>query len=191
MTAALVKGGAFLHIPKTGGTWVFNVLSRSGLVRVTIGQAHNFGHHEKWAFTVVRDPVQWWLSLWRQRVDSGFEGMGAEHPLYPLACLDTTDIEVWIDRAAREFPGFCGQLYQQYVGRSKFVLQTEHLAEQLQLLGKKVGWPAVAVDLPRANVSRRLINRDALDTFALRAGESAAIEIWQKAGLKAVENFQI
>ena len=38
MTCELPGGAIFLHIPKTGGTWVFEVLTELGLVKRTVGR---------------------------------------------------------------------------------------------------------------------------------------------------------
>ena len=40
MTVRLVDGSEFLHIPKTGGTWVESVLRESRLVASTFGHEH-------------------------------------------------------------------------------------------------------------------------------------------------------
>lgn len=60
------KWGAFIHIPKTGGSWVSKVLSN------TYSQGHNDGHghgypmswHYNPIFTFVRNPVFWLRSAW-------------------------------------------------------------------------------------------------------------------------------
>lgn len=40
MAVILKNGAVFLHIPKTGGTWVTGVLRESGLMRCSIGHRH-------------------------------------------------------------------------------------------------------------------------------------------------------
>src|SRR5512139_3697584 len=105
MTCKLLKGGAFLHIPKTGGTWVSAVLDDAQLIKGPIGHEHNYNHREKWAFTVVRDPALWWLSVWKHNMDHQWEhpSGGPAHPIFPISHLYETDVEVWLERAAREY----------------------------------------------------------------------------------------
>lgn len=40
LTARLIDGSEFLHIPKTGGTWVESVLRENGLVACSLGHEH-------------------------------------------------------------------------------------------------------------------------------------------------------
>lgn len=45
MAVILKDGSVFLHIPKTGGTWVTSVLRELGLARCSIGHRHaNWPH---------------------------------------------------------------------------------------------------------------------------------------------------
>ena len=46
MAIELVDGSIFLHIPKTGGNWVTQVLSESKLIKRQVGHKHSdFIHH--------------------------------------------------------------------------------------------------------------------------------------------------
>jgi len=93
--ATLLKGGAlFLHIPKTGGSWVRHVLRRQGLVRMEWPHPHpdlnrvlNLPRYYPWHFAkqslklrslrlhrevqqsykfcFVREPHAWYESYWR------------------------------------------------------------------------------------------------------------------------------
>ena len=40
MAVMLKCGAIFLHIPKTGGSWVTDVLADQGLIKKQIGQIH-------------------------------------------------------------------------------------------------------------------------------------------------------
>jgi len=92
--ALLLKSGAvFLHIPKTGGTWVTQVLEECGLIRcrfshkhadlhrvmysprycpwqhakrcLRFGRAWHAGVADAYKFCFVRHPLRWYESWWR------------------------------------------------------------------------------------------------------------------------------
>ncbi len=91
MAVILRNGALFLHIPKTGGTWVTKVLRECGLVRSSIGHRHanldhllapgwqGLGRKLEWAwkrpfllrvhprpftFCFVRHPLDWYESFY-------------------------------------------------------------------------------------------------------------------------------
>lgn len=191
MTAKVSKGGAFLHIPKTGGMWVQAVLEKAGIFGRQIGHEHGCDHREKWAFTVVRDPAQWWLSLWKYRTDTGWPMLSGDHPLAPINNIKETDPAIWLIRAVHDLPGFCGQLYQQYVDNADYVLQTEQLPTQLGLLAKQVGWPNLDLLTPRENVGQAKIDLSCLDLGPVYQAEKVARSIWHRAGLEPQDNYSI
>lgn len=67
----------FLHIPKTGGKSVLSAFRAAGAVpRPCRSPGHHVGHANadelresryRWGFvwTIIREPVEWWSSLWR------------------------------------------------------------------------------------------------------------------------------
>lgn len=91
MAVILKNGAVFLHIPKTGGTWVTGVLRECGLMRCSIGHRHanlphvlapgdqGFGrtleylykrtrflntHPRPFTFCFVRHPLDWYESFY-------------------------------------------------------------------------------------------------------------------------------
>ncbi len=94
MAVILKNGALFLHIPKTGGTWVTKVLRDAGLVRCSIGHRHGNlehvlapgwqgpGRRLEWfwkralhlrthprpfTFCFVRHPLDWYESFYRYK----------------------------------------------------------------------------------------------------------------------------
>lgn len=194
MTCRLQFGGAFLHLPKTGGSWVYDVLCAGGVVGPAVGgHEHSWNHREQWAFTVLRDPVDWWISIWKHRMDNNWcpWSGGDMHPLWETEHFREDDLKDWIARAAAEFPGYCGKVYALYAANSKFQLQTEHLKEHLRLLAHYVGWKRVNVDRPRVNVGRAWVDRTGIDFRPLRKSEEQAEYLWQHAAIEPESNFSI
>lgn len=192
MTSYLVNGGAFLHVPKTGGTWVFKVLSEAGIVQGNVNDEHHTGKGTAtWAFTVLRDPVEWWISLWRHQMRSNWEDYSVHHPLADINGHVEKNIGKWLDKAATDWAGMCGRIYEQYTRNAVFLLRTENLAVELQTLGRRVGWPELNISMPRQNVSTHPVGRVGMTFGALRKAEHEAYKLWQSAGLEPDGTFYI
>lgn len=184
MTCKLNPEGAFLHIPRTGGTWVYRQLHAAGVASIPLGHEHASGHHEQWAFCVVRNPVDWWLSLWRFQQDNRFPGYeDAAHPLHDLGKMRDAGLQEWIDRASTEFAGFCANLYKQFASRSNYVLRSEDIRRQIKTLAELKHWKGVNFDAPPANVSRAITDTRDINLEPLRNAEAEAVSIWLNSGI--------
>ena len=111
MAVILKNGVLFLHIPKTGGTWVTKVLREAGLVRCSIGHRHanldqllapgfqGVGrkveylykrglflktHPRPFTFCFVRHPLDWYESfyLYKNQPSLNWEQDGEEHNVH-------------------------------------------------------------------------------------------------------------
>lgn len=185
MTCKLARDGAFLHVPKTGGSWVRAVLERNGLAGSSLGPEHTNRHSEKWAFCVFREPLAWWMSLWRFRNDTNFPPLDGAHPLYPLDSMHETDLLLFLARAIDEFPGFCGSLFARYQWEADYVLALENLERHMALLANHVGWPVLDMNIPPANTSlpRQLPPKIKEVSKRLNEVEHDAILMWRSAVL--------
>jgi hypothetical protein len=183
MTSRLHPTGAFLHLPRTGGTWVYRVLGEAGIIAGTLGGEHSSGHHEKWAFTVVRNPVDWWCSVWRFQCDNGWPAYpDGAHPLHEVGKIARCDLQDWVN-AASELEGLCGGIYAAFTLNANFVLRTEHLRSDLEALGGVVKWVGVNYQAPIANESKVTKSLGMVDVSRLVEAEAAAFNIWKRAGL--------
>jgi len=184
MTSKLKPDGAFLHIPRTGGTWVYRRLAEAGIASIPLGHEHTSGHNEAWAFCVVRNPVEWWLSLWRFHQDNTFPGyQDAQHPLHDLGAMRDANLREWVRRASTEFAGFCGDLYKQFASRSDYVLRSDEIRSQLKTLATIKHWRGIDFSAPPANVSRAVTDTQDIDLEPLRNAEAEAVQIWLNSGI--------
>lgn len=107
----------FLHVPKTGGTWIREILKKVGNLELQdVGEQHlNWRWSREIAprydrFTIVRNPWEWYASYWAHRCRERWEP-------YWL----TIDKDCWsysfpnfINMVRAYHPGFLGRLYRDY-----------------------------------------------------------------------------
>lgn len=133
MVLVLPKSGAvFLHIQKTGGTWVRLALEASGVQTSQVGYPHTDYLHSievspgSPRFTIIRNPYDWYLSFWAYRNDGGWGGdLGLGH----LAQCD--NFPGFVKRAIEHCPGILSELYRRYACPDVHILRTETLVEGL------------------------------------------------------------
>ncbi len=135
----------FLHIPKTGGCAVEKVIDAKWQKMVPHKREGGPDRHVRrkdlcnfhWesgvsAFTVVRYPVDWYVSCFRHmhqiknlrgkrresRRDKGPTPFGSFdwHPLKWLNSILIPDFVEWINRIFNDRPGFLSKLFEEYIG---------------------------------------------------------------------------
>lgn len=126
-----IKNGIFLHIPKTGGTWLRKYFEEAGMVISQTELAHTNGsqiedqsQHEV-VFCFVRHPLTWLRSYWqcKQYIP---DRRGGD--------IDTiVDQPFWkfIDCFISLMPGFISSFFAGYTEYSHFVGKQETLREDL------------------------------------------------------------
>ena len=133
MAVLLKCGGLFLHIPRTGGRWITEVLESSDLVFAHVGERHataadlaplerllqtphgyGKGNRPLLKFCFVRHPQRWYEASYRA------EGAGSS-------------FDAFVEKAVRERPGYLSALYESYTQDAHFVGRFERLAEDLEI----------------------------------------------------------
>ena len=146
MAVILKDGSVFLHIPKTGGTWVTGVLRDLGFARCSIGHRHaNWPHilapgfqgvgrkceylykrgrylrrHPRpFTFCFVRHPLSWYESFYRYKSQPGIDWERDG---------DADDFNRWhpnavlnglgceVDGTARDFNSFVAAVHEKFPG---------------------------------------------------------------------------
>ena len=156
MSLILLKSGAvFLHIQKTGGTWLREALAASGVATREEGHWHddreaNAGRGDRF-FTVVRNPLSWYASFHADRCRTGWGGdLTLGHD-----CA-AGSLEAFVAKAYHRHPGFLAELYGRHTAPGVAVLRTESLADDAAALLRSLGEDfdeAAFRSHPRANVS--------------------------------------
>ncbi len=146
MPAFVTDHTLFLHVPKTGGTWVTSASLAAG-VRATAPDAPHFaaayspdGHAtlrevpeyaDRFKVAFVRHPLDWWRSYWGHRMREGAWRSDVE--IDRLAGHD--DFGEFIGRVVERLPGYLSATYEQFVGTPghevDFIGRYERLADDL------------------------------------------------------------
>jgi hypothetical protein len=123
MPAVLTPRTRFLHVPKTGGTWVWGALVAAGVEIEVLGlpppdaRTNHWGlretedYDDRFTIAFVRHPLDWWRSLWAWRMRDGWD---------PRSKMDSIagseDFNTFIERIVEHFPGHLETLFARYIG---------------------------------------------------------------------------
>ncbi len=175
MSTHLIQANAlFLHIPKTGGTWVEEALKACGIATEyapaldTVSWRHPLRGHLtqsfRFAFTFVRHPLSWYESWWKfqARVWTRYEPE-VWHPQRVLERCAADDFSTFVRLCLEHEPAYVSRLYEWYIGPPglefvDLICRYENLADDLvrvlRLLGYDFDEAALRGQAP-ANVSRK------------------------------------
>lgn len=135
----------FLHVPKTGGTWVIGALRAGGvafeivrrpatspvtLVEDHIGLDESRDFADRFTIAFVRHPLTWWPSFWVYRRMTAWED---DHPID--SCTQSDNFNVFIDNVIKNLPGDLSRRFEAYVGTPShpisFIGRYERLCDDL------------------------------------------------------------
>lgn len=151
MTINLHNGWSFVHVPKTGGTWATEVLTKARVVNGTEGHEHGTEHRGRRSWCVLRDPVEWHKSLWAHRRRDGFPTWGgANHPLWPLTEIDEVRFADYFRPVVERFPNHTAQIFARYADAVEIVVNYGDQRAFLAALADLEGWN-LELDTPRVN----------------------------------------
>lgn len=77
MATIILKNAIFMHVPKTGGTWIARNIEKQNLALKVIRQHPDLNkvrkrNKQEFVFGFVRDPLTWWQSYWGHRMRGGW-----------------------------------------------------------------------------------------------------------------------
>ena len=183
MSTHLIQANAlFLHIPKTGGTWVEEALKAGGIATEyaqaldTVSWRHALRYHLtqnfRFAFTFVRHPLSWYESWWKFQAGiwTRYEP-GVWHPQRVLERCAADDFSAFIRLCLEHEPAYVSRLYEWYIGPPglecvDLVCRYEDLADDLVRVLRRLGYDFDEAALRRqapANVSRKLAGKPVWD----------------------------
>ncbi len=172
-----------MHIPKTGGNWVNNVLWRTGVAQLDFGHKHldlkgvqHFDKYlndaNKWTeqpyksfkFCFVRNPITWYESWWHMMMALDWPNWGVDgdidnwHPNSILNGLGSSNFNYFIENVLNKCPGYVSELYSWYTSKeTDFIGKQENLIDDLSCVFKLLGMSVNKMELEKIqplNVSR-------------------------------------
>jgi hypothetical protein len=133
----LFERAVFLHVPKTGGTWVRDAVTAAGArfdeFRVDDDVHADLSYcpcPERFKFAFVRHPCDVYGSYWRFKVKEGWD----QRNPFDLDC-GSDSFATFVRHVLEKEPAWCSRMFADYVGppeRSiEFVGRFERLADDL------------------------------------------------------------
>jgi hypothetical protein len=133
----ILPRSCFLHVPKTGGSWVKKAIRASGIRcndYVVNGDPHIGVEHcpcpEKFKFAFVRSPVDLYRSYWQYKMTVGWD---KKNPI-DMSCRSNS-FHDFVRNVLHKYPGIYGKSLLQFVGEGKtridFIGKYEHLVDDL------------------------------------------------------------
>lgn len=133
----ILKHSCFLHIPKTGGTWVREAIKLSGLQYEEIIIEEN--HHpdlsqcpclDKYKFAFVRNPIDVYRSYWQYKMGNGWD---IRSPIDKSCC--SANFHEFVENVLQKYPGICSRRFEAFVGPEgseiEYIGRYENLLEDL------------------------------------------------------------
>jgi hypothetical protein len=112
----------FIHVPKTGGSWVSRALQAADIeVQEEFGPTayhpllSELDRRGRFTFAFVREPLSWYGSIWRFRNQHQFH----KHPIHgglPYDQFIDLDFPDFVAQVAEHLPGFLSNHYELFVG---------------------------------------------------------------------------
>ena len=107
----------FIHVPKTGGTWVKKAMESGGVSVSVEGPAVHpriweLDRRGRYTFAFVRDPLSWWGSEWKFRRFHGYR----EYRDHPYDRWLDLGFDRFLEKVVDECPGYLSRVYEHHLG---------------------------------------------------------------------------
>ena len=134
----IFENAVFLHVPKTGGTWVKTAVTNAGIpfeeyiVDDDIhGDLSYCPHRDRFIFAFVREPLSLYQAYWRFKIMAGWDHRNP----FDLDCAAPT-FDRFVENVLQLEPAWCSRMFEDYVGRTpadeiNFVGRYESLGDDL------------------------------------------------------------
>ena len=153
----LTPRSVFIHIPKTGGMWVIDAITATG-TPVHFGYQHMPPEEilpvvpDRFSFTFVRHPVDWWRSWWSHAARMGAWPSTTE-PFERICYRQPEDTyEAFMTKVLNDCPGEYSRIVQWYTAGVQHIGRTERLEADLWEFLDEAGEPPLPDGLSPVNV---------------------------------------
>jgi hypothetical protein len=173
----ILPNSVFVHIPKTGGTWVRKALEAAQIPWQRTGLTPHVAFSEleklvegRFTFAFVRHPLSWYRSYWSYRMTNLDRFRPTEFDEFM-----SPDFDTFVSGCCSKRPGLMTELFQRYTGwpvALDWIGHEERLAdglvEALTMAGERFDPEAIHA-CPPSNVSPAQLKTSAIYTDATRA----------------------
>jgi hypothetical protein len=133
----IFRNAVFLHVPKTGGSWV-TMAVRAGGCQVedyvvdddVHGDLSYCPHRDRFIFAFVRHPLALYRSYWRFKIGHKWD---VRNP-FDMDCAADT-FPAFVEKVVSKYQGWCSSMFEDYVGPPDrpidFIGRYETLADDL------------------------------------------------------------
>lgn len=149
----LLPNSIFIHIPKTGGSWVTEALTNCGLMTgeeinytsLKHEPAENVQHYHKPCFTFIRNPLTWYQSRWSSPYHrSRYFRNDTYHELDAITRKQLYNFQAWLTYVFKTTPtrkSIVGRFYTAQYQNTKNIIfgRYENLTEDLIRILKSLG----------------------------------------------------
>lgn len=148
----------FAHLPKTGGSWVSEVIHGTGVscldTAMHLAPEDFLGAvPDRFAFTFVRHPVTWWRSLWNWTHLHGWPSSAYPFQRITQVCK-WHSYEAFMERVLTDMPGEYSRIVAVWTEGMHRVGRFESLAADLESILAEAGAPLPGpIDRPPANIA--------------------------------------
>ena len=158
----IFKNAVFLHVPKTGGTWVKAAVTNAAIEfeeYIVDGDVHGdlsyCPFRDRFIFAFVREPLSLYAWSWRFKASGGWD---PRNP-FDVHCAAPSFVG-FVENVLRLEPAWCSRMFEDYVGPrtdeigfvGRFESLVDGLVRGLQLSGETFDERAIR-DTPPSNVS--------------------------------------
>lgn len=119
------KTVTFIHLPRTGGSWVRSQLSVAGSVIANFGHNLNISHRGT-AISTIRHPESWYPSFWAKFGKRSNKIKTLSLP--GISDVNSEDFNEWASMVCDVFPGVLSSVYREQILPCK-LFKTESLSE--------------------------------------------------------------
>jgi hypothetical protein len=157
--AIILNNSIFLHVGRTGGHWVSDVLWQAGLIERRVFPLHvtlsDISDEpdvvaRPFRFCFVRHPLEWLASVWRHEMEFGWSTSVITN------AASSDDFPTFLENMLRCWPsGPCSEHVRPFTDASAFVGRTETLREDLRAALLQAGekFDESFLQLPPVNAS--------------------------------------
>jgi len=158
MGAILTNNSVFLHVPKTGGNRIIEILRAHGKIKKEFDHKHveacrmqviekKVFSKNPFIFCCVRHPITWYESWYRYQKKRKFKGWGKNNSgsaiYHPCAIIDDCqdeDFNKFVENILNKYPGFVSNMYFQFTRNADLIGKQESLKEFLIMVMNFLGF---------------------------------------------------